>query len=934
MQNSSIHISKAREHNLKNVSVDIPRNKLVIVTGVSGSGKSSLVFDTLYAEGYRKYMESLSSGSRRMLEQIDKPDVDYIKGLSPVIAVAQSGINTNPRSTVATSTEIADYARIIWSIIGEQLCPIDGAPIKKRTIDDCIDSILKLKEGTRIYILAEHSRSKLSIAKNSAISLAQAGWQRLRINGEIQEIDDLKFPSKGEVSLDIVVDRLAVSKEDKSRIADSLELAFKEGSNAAIVLYEEKNKWHEMRLNNSLSCEKCGKIFNEVSPRLFSHNHPEGACPNCAGIGRIMTFLPELVISDESRSIKSGAIKALRFGSMRMIINNRSILRQLAMQGAFDPNIAWKKLSQEEKEFILYGDQKKLFLLKPKPGNVRPVERPFEGVLAMLEKTISETSSDLLRMRLNAFQISKDCTECRGSRLSKRARTIFVEEVSYDEFLSMSVEKALVFVKKLKNKKYEKISEVVKGLYRRIEFLANTGLAYLELGREFSTLSGGEERRVRLATQFGMGLTGVTFVLDEPSIGLHPIDNKSLMNALKDMRDNGNTVVVVEHDEYAMRNGDYIIELGAGAGAMGGEVVFAGAVKECIKESKTLTGKYLSGENILSKPSKDFDSSKKFLTIKNARAHNLKNIDATFSVGAFNVVCGVSGSGKSTLVHDILAKSAAFKLNKAKEIAGLHDRIDGLDFFEKCVLIDQSPIGRSPRSNPATYTKIFDSLRTLYAALPTAKMRGYSAGRFSFNVKGGRCENCQGQGYVSLDMQFLGEVFVKCPSCQGRRYNRETLEVKFKGLSISDVLNLTIVEAIELFKSHDNILRVLETLQEVGLGYLKLGQAANTLSGGEAQRLKLSLELSKKQSGKTLYILDEPTTGLHFDDIDKLAKLLFRLRDAGNTLIVIEHETDIIKMADHIVELGPKGGEAGGELLFSGSFADLKKANTPTSQFI
>lgn len=934
MSSDFIEICNAREHNLKNVSVNIPRNKFTVVTGVSGSGKSSLAFDTLYAEGYRMYMESLSVSARKMLEQMGKPDVDYIKSLSPVIAIEQNPVNSSPRSTVATSTEIADYARIIWSVVGTQICPACGGLIKSRTTDECIDEILKFN-GKKIYILAHKHTCKASLAKEIVKELAQNGWQRLRINGEISEIDEIKLPTKGTVEIDIVVDRLVADPEDRGRIADSTELAFKEGNSFAQILHEcDDGSYKELTLSNKLCCEKCGKIYNPVSVRLFSHNHPEGACPVCEGIGSVMVFKEELVVPDSSLSIKQGAIKAIRTGPKSMIIRNRALLRQLAQQGAIDLEKPWRELSKTEKNLVLYGDGKRLFLLKPRPGNVKPVLKPFEGFLPMLKRIAAHTTSDNLRLRLMAYQVSQPCPECGGSRLSQRARSVFVENVSFDKFMAMTVNDALAFIKTLNCEKYKCVADAVKAVISRLEFLQKTALSYLTLNREFSTLSGGEEERVRLATQFGLGLVGVTFILDEPSIGLHPADNEALIKSLKDLRDLGNTLVVVEHDEYAMRNADNIIELGPLAGQQGGRLIFSGTPENCKKCPNSLTGMYLSGQKKLIKPSKDFCDFSQFITVKGACEHNLKNIEAKFPIGALSVVCGVSGSGKSTLISDILAKSVSMKLNNSKDIAGKHTKITGLENFDKCVVVDQSPIGKSPRSNPATYTKIFDHLRALFAATPAAKIRGYTPARFSFNLKGGRCEHCSGDGFVALDMQFLGEVFVKCPNCMGKRYNRETLEVKYKGLNISEVLDLTVEEALSFFSAHENISRILQTLKDVGLGYIKLGQSANTLSGGEAQRMKLSLELSKRQRGKNLYILDEPTTGLHFEDIDKLSKLLFKLRDLGNTIIIIEHQCDIIKMADYVVELGPCGGDKGGYILYQGALGGLKKLDTPTSKFL
>ncbi len=937
--NSNIQIRGAREHNLKGVNVDIPRGKFTVITGVSGSGKSSLAFDTLYAEGYRKYMESLSVDARRQLEQMPRPNVDFIKGISPVVAIEQnSTLSSNPRSTVATATEIADYARLIWTLLGEQRCPADGAKIESKTLDECVDKVLALGEGVKAYILAQEFSAKSAVLKEELKNLAVKGWQRARVDGKIIDLDDEQAISaiKGNnLLLEIVIDRLVINPNMRSRIADSLELAFREGGGRARLFYQVGEKFKELNLNTALACVKCGKTYGELTPRMFSYNHPDGACEECSGIGKVMKFNPKLVVPDDTKSVRSGAIKPMRFGSKNMIIKRNAIFKQLAEQIPFDPKMPWKDLPEDVKKILLFGDEKRLFNLKIKRGKSRPEPTAYWGALAELDKVYKGICSDAFRARLSSYQISSTCEACNGTRLNARSNNIFVEGKTFGDFLAMTVENALKFVHKIKrsDKVASAISEALNGLEQRLGFLSKVGLSYVELRREYSTLSGGESQRIRLATQLGMDLVGVTYVLDEPSIGLHPSDNEMLFDALENLRDRGNTLVVVEHDKDAMLRSDHLIELGAGAGECGGNLVFEGTAKDCEKKSKTITGKYLAGELKITNP-KILRPDSRFIKIKSAAENNLKNIDVDIPVGLMTVVCGVSGSGKSTLVNEILAKQAAYELNKAKQISGKHKGIEGLKYFEKCVRVDQSPIGRSPRSNPATYTKLFDLLRELFAQSPMAKARGYKAGRFSFNVKGGRCEHCQGDGSIELDMQFLGSVFVKCPSCNGARYNRETLDVLFKGLNIAQVLDLTVDEALELFRAQIKIKEKLETLQAVGLGYIKLGQASNTLSGGEAQRIKLSLELSKRQQGKSLYILDEPSTGLHFDDMSKLVNLLFKLRDAGNTIIVIEHHPDFIKNADHIIELGPNGGEHGGNLVFAGSFAELKKTKTLTSKFI
>ena len=939
-----IEVRGAREHNLKNVDVDIPRGKIVAFTGRSGSGKSSLAFDTIYAEGYRKYMESLSADARRLLSQIDKPAVDSIRGLSPVIAIEQAkSLGSNPRSTLLTLTEIADFARLLWCMAGEQRCPDDGGLVRRRSLDDCVDSIMALPANSRVHILAPRADCKVSSAKDEIRLLRQRSWQRVRLGGRIFELDDPRaereafasIPARENVKVELVIDRFPMSSASRGRISDSLELALREGGDKATALWETPSDRGELPLSSALACQKCGKIFSDLSVRNFSFNHPDGACPVCSGIGRVMRTSPALAVPDPEKSVRAGAIKPWRIGAKNMIIRRNAILRQLSEQIPFDPNLPWKDLPEEVKEILLYGTRKRQFMFKLRRGNRRPEPSFFDGVLSDVDRTCASTPSDGLRARLAAFQVSSVCPECGGARLCPRSRNVFINGVSYDTFSSMSVERACEFAKGLRsNPAYEPFKDAVNGLCERLSFLESVGLSYLGLDREASSLSGGEAQRARLATQLGMDLTGVTYVLDEPTIGLHPADNAMLIAALKSLRDKGNSVLLVEHDESALKASDWIVELGPEAGERGGRLVFNGSVQDCIKSSDSRTGAYLSGRARISPPSQKLFPMGKFITVKGARENNLKGVNAKFPVGLFTVVCGVSGSGKSTLVNDILAKAAAFKLNGAKEISGAHSGIDGLSNFDNCIRVDQSPIGKSPRSNPATYTKIFDLLRDIYAQCPLAKVRGYGPGRFSFNVKGGRCEHCRGDGAIRLDMQFLGEVYITCPSCQGKRYNRETLEVRYKDINISEALNLTVAEALDIFSAHHQIVRKLDTLKEVGLGYIRLGQPANTLSGGEAQRLKLSLELSRRSNGRSLYILDEPTTGLHWDDIDKLLKLLFRLRDAGNTIIVIEHHPDFIRSADWLVELGPEGGERGGEIIYEGSPENLSQSDTPTARFI
>ncbi|PTY05777.1 excinuclease ABC subunit A [Opitutaceae bacterium EW11] len=928
-----IHIKGAREHNLKNLELRIPRGKLVVVTGPSGSGKSSLAFDTIYAEGYRKYMESLSTQARQVLEQLKRPDVDFIHGLSPVLAIEQRTGGGSPRSTIATVTEIADYARLFWALRGEQRCPKDGGRVLQRSLDDNVQRVLTAAPGERIMLLAPFMRAKPSVLREELPRLRQRGFQRVRLAGEIKNLDDPKIAPTGtaEVTVELVVDRLVASAEQRSRLADSLELAFREGHDRAIVLAQRlpEDPWREIQLSQSLACEVCGDVFDRLTPRHFSFNHSEGACPTCGGLGRKLRFVSELVVPDPSKSVREGAIKPWRIGGKNLIIKHNAILKQLAEQLPFDAEKPWRDLPEETRQVLLEGGGERLFAFKLR--RMREARAmPFEGVLRLLDQSWRETDSEGFRARLTTFMVSGECPECHGTRLNARSSAVRVHDRSIPDFFSFDVGVAHAFARDLvaAHGGEEAVREVVTGIEQRLHFLEETGLAYLTLDRDYDTLSGGEAQRVRLATQLGMGLMGVIYVLDEPSIGLHPHDNQKLLETLCELRDRGNTVIVVEHDEETMRIADELIELGPEAGVEGGRILFQGTPEACMREplSHSRTGPYLARTMSVTKDAATKAPDGAWLTVREARQHNLRGIDVRFPVGLLTCVTGVSGSGKSTLVNDILAAAAARKLNGAKTLPGKHRSIENLDFFEKLVQVDQEPIGRSPRSNPATYTKLLDLLRDLFAQVPLAKVRGYKANRFSFNVRGGRCERCQGDGVIKLDMQFMADAYAPCPSCGGRRFNRETLEVLFHGRSIADVLDMTVREAMQLFRHIPRVMEKLETLNAVGLGYLTLGQSATTLSGGEAQRIKLSLELSKRQQGQTLYILDEPTTGLHWTDIQNLMDLLFKLRDAGNTIVVIEHNIDVINLADWIVDLGPGGGSAGGELVYAGPRKEIEKA--------
>ena len=912
----------------------------MVITGPSGSGKSSLAFDTIYAEGYRKYMESLSTQARQALDQLKRPDVDFIHGLSPVLAIEQRTGAGGPRSTIATATEIADYAQLLWALCGEQYCPKDGGRIVQRSLDDNVQRILTECPGERVILLAPAMRAKPSVLREELPRLRQRGFQRVRLDGEIKNLDEAKILPSGtqEVVVDLVIDRLVANADQRSRIADSLELAFREGKDRAIVLAQKTPDapWREIPLSQSLACEICGDVFEKLTPRHFSFNHSEGACPTCGGLGRKLRFVPELIVPDPEKSVREGAIKPWRIGGKNLIIKHNALLKQLAEQLPFDPDVPWTKLPEETRNALLFGAGERQFAFKLR--RMREARAmPFAGVIADLEESFRETDSDGFRARLTSFMVSGECPECHGTRLNARSGAVRVRlagdsspALTFPQFMAQDVGQAHAFSREVVKTfaDNDAVSDVVQGIEQRLHFLLETGLGYLTLERDYATLSGGEAQRVRLATQLGMGLMGVIYVLDEPSIGLHPHDNQKLLDTIVALRDRGNTVLVVEHDEDTMRLADEIIELGPEAGTEGGELLFQGTPEACMQLSAKVsrTGPYLARKLGVLKDAKTKEPDDAWLTVREARANNLRGVDARFPIGLLTCVTGVSGSGKSTLVNDVLAAVAARKLNGAKTLPGKHRHVENLDFFEKLVQVDQEPIGRSPRSNPATYVGLLDLLRDLFAQLPLAKVRGYKASRFSFNVRGGRCERCQGDGVIKLDMQFMPDAYAPCPSCGGRRFNRETLEVLFHGRSIADVLDMTVRDAIKLFRNIPRVMDKLQTLEAVGLGYLTLGQSATTLSGGEAQRLKLSLELSKRQQGRTLYILDEPTTGLHWVDIQKLMDLLFKLRDAGNTVIVIEHNLDVINLADWIIDLGPGGGRDGGEIVFAGPRSEIESA--------
>jgi len=931
-----IHIKGARTHNLKDVEVTIPRGQLTVITGVSGSGKSSLAFDTLHAEGSRQYLESLSVKARGLLESAPRPDVDFIRGLSPVIAIGQrTGANPNPRSTVATLTEIADHARPLWLASGSRRCTADGHPVRSRSLDDNLLELEALPAGTRVMLLAPVAEDRPSALMQTLADLGRRGFSRVRVGATVATLEEAQGLLTGREprKLDVVVDRTVTGPDQRSRLADSLELAFREGRGRALALAEVGSAWKEIPLSLHLACSYCGAVHEPLTPRHLSHNHPAGACPTCGGLGRTLRFIEALAVPDDSLSLNDGAVKPWKLGTRRTLIRRNAAQRALAEQIPFDPKKPWRELPRAVRGLLLHGDPDRKFLLPPPKGR-KPVETVWAGMFAELEDAYRHTTGESLRQRLLHYQAGTTCASCGGRRLSPTALSLTLDGLSLADFLALTVPEALAFVRRAAAlPSVRPVEEARRALEQRLAFLNEAGLTYLTLERECSTLSGGESQRVRLATQLGLGLVGVTYVLDEPSIGLHPADHRRLIGSVHGLRDLGNTLVVVEHDRDMMLAADRILEMGPGAGADGGRVVFEGTPAECAAHPGSRTGAYLSGRASLEGLITRKGAGKALLTVKGATENNLKDVDASFPVGRITVVCGVSGSGKSTLAIDILSAAAARKINGAKVVPGRHRGIEGLDAFTAFTAVDQEPIGRSPRSNPATFTGIMDLLRELWATLPLAKARGYGPGRFSFNVRGGRCETCAGEGSVALDMQFLGETFVDCPACAGRRFNRETLEVRFKGLSMADALGLSVKEAAEFFRAQPRLAEKLRTLDEVGLGYIRLGQAANTLSGGEAQRLKLAAELARRDHTGRLYVLDEPTTGLHWDDIAQLLRLFGRLRDAGATLIVIEHHPDVIRAADWALELGPEGGEQGGRLIYAGAPEGLlKQKGSPTGR--
>ena len=916
----SIYIKGACENNLKNIDVEIPRNKMVVITGLSGSGKSSLAFDTIYAEGQRRYVESLSSYARQFLGLLEKPDVEYITGLSPAISIDQKTTSRNPRSTVGTVTEIYDYFRLLFARIGVPHCPECGKEISQQTVENMVDSILSLEEGTRIQLLAPVVRGRKGEFTKLIADARKSGYVRLRIDGVVMDInEDIQLEKNKKHSIEIVVDRLIVKPNIQKRLADSIETVLRISDGILLV---DVIGGEEILFSQNFACPDCGISIESLTPQMFSFNNPFGACPKCSGLGYFRKIDPDLVITDYSKSLAEGAINPTGWDLSNSDTYNSIFLRALAKHYGFDINTPVGKLPKNILRKILYGTGKeKIKVTFDKGSRSGSFLSEFEGVITTMERRYNGTISDGMKEFYEEYMSDISCPECNGDRLKKESLAVTVGGKNIAELTKMPIKDCIEFFSTLELTSMETLiaQQILKEIKARLKFLVDVGLDYLTLSRSAGTLSGGEAQRIRLATQIGSGLTGVLYILDEPSIGLHQRDNSRLLTTLKHLRDLGNTVIVVEHDEETITTADYIIDMGPGAGIHGGYVVAQGTLGDILKNNESITGQYLSGKKAIVAPGERRIPNGKDLVVLGASENNLKKINVTFPLGLFICVTGVSGSGKSSLVNQILYKELASKLNRAKTKPGAHEAIRGLQHLDKVIDINQAPIGRTPRSNPATYTGVFDLIRRLFASTNDAKMRGYNPGRFSFNVKGGRCEACKGDGLIKIEMHFLPDVYVPCEVCKGKRYNRETLEVKYKGKNIADVLGMTVNEAVDYFKNIPSIARKINTLKDVGLGYIKLGQSSTTLSGGEAQRVKLATELSKRSTGKTLYILDEPTTGLHFADIHKLIEVLHKLVDAGNTVVVIEHNLDVIKTADHIIDLGPEGGDGGGTVIATGT---------------
>ncbi len=919
-------VKGAREHNLKNVSVEIPRDKLVVFTGLSGSGKSSLAFDTIYAEGQRRYMESLSSYARQFLGIMEKPDVDSIDGLSPAISIDQKTTSKNPRSTVGTVTEIYDYLRLLYARIGVPHCPVCGKEIAKQSIDQIVDKVLLLEEGTKFQILAPIAKGKKGEFQKELESVRKSGYSRVRIDGIMYDLSEkVKLEKNIKHNIEVIVDRLIMKEGITSRLTDSLESAFSLTEGTAVI---DVIGGEEILFSQNFACPEHGSCMDELEPRMFSFNNPFGACPTCSGLSVFMRVSEDLLVPNRKLSINEGAIKGSGWGKTDSSTIAGMYYNALAERYNFTLDTPFNKISPEGQKAIFYGtDGERIRMVRENEYGSGTYMTEFEGIINNLERRYRETTSDWSRRDIEQYMTACPCPDCKGARLKPAPLAVTVGGKNIKEFTDMPIGEELRFIENLQLTEKEQIigKQIVKEIKSRLSFLCNVGLDYLTLSRSSGTLSGGESQRIRLATQIGSSLMGVLYILDEPSIGLHQRDNEKLLTSLKNLRDLGNTLIVVEHDEDTMNAADFIVDVGVGAGVHGGEIVCAGTVEEIKKCERSLTGQYLSGRKKIEVPEKHRKGNGKFLEIKGAKQNNLKNIDVKIPLGELVVVTGVSGSGKSSLINEILYKKLASELNNARKFAGKHDEILGLENLDKVIDIDQSPIGRTPRSNTATYTGVFNDIRTLFASTQDAKAKGYDAGRFSFNVKGGRCEACEGDGIIKIEMNFLSDVYVPCEVCRGARYNRETLDVKYKGKSISDVLNMTVEEAMNFFENIPKIRNKLQTIFDVGLGYITLGQSATTLSGGEAQRVKLATELSKRATGRTIYILDEPTTGLHTADVKKLLEVINKLVDANNSVIVIEHNLDVIKTADHIIDLGPEGGNGGGEIVAQGTPEEVAK---------